>query len=114
MEKGKTRAICRKTSSVAVKLIVDRENEIRNFVPEEYWNIYAILLDEKSNKEFEARLYGKGSKKIELHKKEEVDAILENIKGGKYIVTDVKRGEKKRTPAPPFTTSTMHKRLQEN
>ena len=96
-----------RVQSVAVKLIVDRENEIRNFVPEEYWNIYAILLDEKSNKEFEARLYGKGSKKIELHKKEEVDAILENIKGGKYIVTDVKRGEKKRTPAPPFTTSTM-------
>ena len=52
-------------------------------------------------------MYGKGSKKIELHKKEEVDEILENIKGGKYIVTDVKRGEKKRTPAPPFTTSTM-------
>ena len=96
-----------RVQSVAVKLIVDRENEIRNFVPEEYWNIYAILLDEKSNKEFEARLYGKGSKKIELHKKEEVDEILENIKGGKYIVTDVKRGEKKRTPAPPFTTSTM-------
>ena len=96
-----------RVQSVAVKLIVDRENEIRNFVPEEYWNIYAILLDEKSNKEFEARLYGKGSKKIELHKKEEVDEILENIKDGKYIVTDVKRGEKKRTPAPPFTTSTM-------
>ena len=96
-----------RVQSVAVKLIVDRENEIRNFVPEEYWNIYAILLDEKSNKEFEARLYGKGSKKIELHKKEEVDEILENIKGGKYIVNDVKRGEKKRTPAPPFTTSTM-------
>ena len=96
-----------RVQSVAVKLIVDRENEIRNFVPEEYWNIYAILLDEKSNKEFEARLYGKGSKKIELHKKEEVDEILENIKGGEYIVTDVKRGEKKRTPAPPFTTSTM-------
>ena len=96
-----------RVQSVAVKLIVDRENEIRNFVPEEYWNIYAILLDEKSNKEFEARLYGKGSKKIELHKKEEVDEILESIKEGKYIVTDVKRGEKKRTPAPPFTTSTM-------
>ena len=96
-----------RVQSVAVKLSVDRENEIRNFVPEEYWNIYAILLDEKSNKEFEARLYGKGSKKIELHKKEEVDEILENIKDGKYIVTDVKRGEKKRTPAPPFTTSTM-------
>ena len=96
-----------RVQSVAVKLIVDRENEIRNFVPEEYWNIYAILLDEKSKKEFEAKFYGKDGKKIDLHKKEEVDEILANIENGKYIVTNVKLGEKKRTPAPPFTTSTM-------
>ncbi len=96
-----------RVQSVAVKLIVDRENEIRNFIPEEYWNIYAKLLDEKSKKEFEARFYGKDGKKQELHKKEEVDEILNNIKDGKYIVTNVKTGEKKRTPAPPFTTSTM-------
>ena len=96
-----------RVQSVAVKLIVDRENEIRNFVPEEYWNIYATLLDEKSKKEFEAKFYGKNGKKIDLHKKEEVDEILANIENGKYIVTNVKLGEKKRTPAPPFTTSTM-------
>ena len=96
-----------RVQSVAVKIIVDRENEIRNFVPEEYWNIYAILLDEKSKKQFEAKFYGKDGKKIELHKKEEVDEILKNIEDGKYIVTNVKEGEKKRTPAPPFTTSTM-------
>ena len=96
-----------RVQSVAVKLIVDRENEIRNFVPEEYWNIYATLLDEKSKKEFEAKFYGKDGKKIDLHKKEEVDEILANIENGKYIVTNVKLGEKKRTPAPPFTTSTM-------
>ena len=96
-----------RVQSVAVKLIVDRENEIRNFVPEEYWNIYAKLLDEKSNKTFEARFYGKNGKKKELHKKEEVDEILANIKNKKYIVTNIKNGEKKRTPAPPFTTSTM-------
>ena len=96
-----------RVQSVAVKLIVDRENEIRNFVPEEYWNIYATLLDEKSKKEFEAKFYGKDGKKIDLHKKEKVDEILANIENGKYIVTNVKLGEKKRTPAPPFTTSTM-------
>lgn len=96
-----------RVQSVAVKIIVDRENEIRNFIPEEYWNIYATLLDEKSKKQFEAKFYGKDGKKIELHKKDEVDEILKNIEDGKYTVTNVKEGEKKKTPAPPFTTSTM-------
>lgn len=96
-----------RVQSVAVKLIVDRENEIENFIPEEYWNIFAILKDEKSNKVFQAKYYGKNGKKLELHKKEEVDEILKEIENGKYIVTDVKKGEKKRIPAPPFTTSTM-------
>ena len=96
-----------RVQSVAVKLIVDREEEIEKFVPEEYWNIYVNLLDKKSKKEFEARLTGKDGKKIELHTKEEVDEILKDIEKAKYIVTDIKRGERKRTPAPPFTTSTM-------
>ena len=94
-----------RVQSVAVKLIVDREEEIIAFIPEEYWNIYVSLLKDKEK--FTARFYGKDGKKIELHKKEEVDEILANIKDAKYIVTDVKKGEKKRTPAPPFTTSTM-------
>ena len=96
-----------RVQSVAVKLIVDREEEIEKFIPEEYWNIYAKLLDEKSNKTFDARFYGKDGKKLEIHNKEQVDKILENIKNAKYIVEDIKKGEKKRTPAPPFTTSTM-------
>ena len=96
-----------RVQSVAVKLIVDREEEIEKFIPEEYWNIYAKLLDEKSNKIFDARFYGKDGKKLEIHNKEQVDEILENIKNAKYIVEDIKKGEKKRTPAPPFTTSTM-------
>lgn len=96
-----------RVQSVAVKLIVDREEEIENFIPEEYWNIYATLLDEKSKKTFEAKFYGKNNKKLELHKKEEVDEILEKINKATYTVEEVKRGEKKRTPAPPFTTSTM-------
>ena len=96
-----------RVQSVAVKLIVDREEEIEKFIPEEYWNIYAKLLDEKSNKIFDAKFYGIGGKKLEIHNKEQVDEILENIKNAKYIVEDIKKGEKKRTPAPPFTTSTM-------
>ena len=96
-----------RVQSVAVKLIVDRENEIENFIPEEYWNIYADLKDEKSKKQFEARFYGKNGKKQEIHSKEEIDQILKTIEKAKYIVSEVKKGEKKRNPAPPFTTSTM-------
>lgn len=96
-----------RVQSVAVKLIVDRENEIESFIPEEYWNIYADLKDEKSKKQFEARFYGKNGKKQEIHSKEEIDQILKTIEKAKYIVSEVKKGEKKRNPAPPFTTSTM-------
>ena len=96
-----------RVQSVAVKLIVDRENEIENFIPQEYWNIYANLKDEKSKKEFEARFYGKDGRKQEIKSKEQVDEILKNIKNAKYIVSEIKKGEKKRNPAPPFTTSTM-------
>lgn len=96
-----------RVQSVAVKLIVDREEEIEKFIPEEYWNIYAYLLCQKSKKVFEAKFYGKDNKKQELHKQEEVNEILKNIENGRYIVKEVKNGERKRTPAPPFTTSTM-------
>ena len=96
-----------RVQSVAVKLIVDREEEIEKFIPEEYWNIYVDLLDEESKKTFEARFYGKNGKKLDIHSKEETDKILEEIKKAKYIIQEVKKGERKRTPAPPFTTSTM-------
>ena len=96
-----------RVQSVAVKLIVDREEEIEKFIPEEYWNIYVTLLEQNSKKAFEAHLYGKNGKKIDIHSKEEIDEILKNIEKAKYIVEDIKKSEKKRTPAPPFTTSTM-------
>ena len=96
-----------RVQSVAVRLICEREEEIEKFVPEEYWNIYATLLDENTNTEFEAKLANLNGNKIEIHSQEDVDGILEDLKGAKYIVTEVKKGEKKRTPAPPFTTSTM-------
>ena len=96
-----------RVQSVAVKLIVDRENEIENFKPEEYWNIYAKLKDKDTKKKFEAKFYGKDGKKQEIHTEKEVKEILKNIEHASYKVDEVKKGEKKRTPAPPFTTSTM-------
>jgi len=96
-----------RVQSVAVKLIVDREEEIERFVPEEYWNITAKLSDKKTKTKFDAKFYGKDGKKVDLHKKEEVDEILADIEKAKFVVGEVKKGEKKRTPAPPFTTSTL-------
>ena len=96
-----------RVQSVAVKLIVDREEEIERFVPEEFWNVVVTVSDKKSKKSFDCKLVGKNGEKIELHSKEDVDVVLASIEKGKYIVTDVKVGERKRNPAPPFTTSTL-------
>ncbi len=96
-----------RVQSVAVKLVVDREEEIEKFVPEEYWNIYASLRTQKSKKSFEAKFFGIDNKKLDIHSKEEIDSILKDLEKAKYVVDEVKKGEKKRNPAPPFTTSTM-------
>ena len=96
-----------RVQSVAVKLIVDREEEIEKFIPEEYWNIYLIASDMKTKTKFQAKFYGADGKKIELHKQEEVQEILDKIQNEKYFVKEIKKGEKKRNPAPPFTTSTL-------
>ena len=96
-----------RVQSVAVKLVVDREEEIEKFVPEEYWNIYATLATKKPKKSFEAKFYGKNDKKLDIHSKEEIDKILDELEKAKYVVSEIKKGEKKRNPAPPFTTSTM-------
>ena len=102
-----------RVQSVAVKLICDREEEIEKFIPEEYWNITAQLKDAKSKKSFDAKFYGisngstENAKKVEIHSKDEVDNILNKIKGGEYIVKNIVKSEKKKNPAPPFTTSTM-------
>lgn len=96
-----------RVQSVAVKLIVDREEEIEKFIPEEYWNIYANLLKLKGKKAFEAKFVGKDGKKQELKNEEEVKTILAEIEKNKFVVKNIKKSEKKRTPAPPFTTSTM-------
>ena len=96
-----------RVQSVAVRLIVEKEEEIENFIPEEYWNINLLVSDKKTKTKFECKLTGKNGKKIELHNKEEVDLILKELENAEYVVSDVKKGERKRNPAPPFTTSTM-------
>ena len=96
-----------RVQSVAVKLVVDRENEIEAFIPEEYWNIILKASDKKTKTTFDCKLVGKNNEKIELHSKEEVDVILADLEKAKYKVVDVKKGEKRRNPAPPFTTSTL-------
>ena len=96
-----------RVQSVAVKLIVDREEEIEKFVPEEYWNISVDVRKEKNKKTFEAKFYGKDGKKVEIHSKDEVDKIIKDLEAAKYVVDNVKYGQKKKKPAPPFTTSTL-------
>ena len=96
-----------RVQSVAVKLIVDREEEIEKFIPEEYWNINLLVSDKKTKTKFNCKFVGKNGEKVELHSKEEVDKILADLEKAKYKVVDVKKGERKRNPAPPFTTSTL-------
>ena len=98
-----------RVQSVAVRLICEREEEIEKFKPEEYWNIYAILNKKASNKKdkFEAHFVGIDNKKEELRNEEQVNNILENLKKSEFIVDNIKKSEKKKNPAPPFTTSTM-------
>ncbi len=98
-----------RVQSVTVRMIVDRENEIRSFVPEEYWSIEARLAPHasKSRKGFVAKFYGVDGKKTDLKTKEDTDKILALLKNVEYQVSGIKKGTRKRSPAPPFTTSTL-------
>lgn len=96
-----------RVQSVALRLIVDREEEINAFIPEEYWNLIANLAEPILKKSFEARLEKYKNKKLTVSSKEEMDKILNDLKNAKYIVSEVKKGQKKRNPAPPFITSTL-------
>ena len=96
-----------RVQSVTVRLIVDREEEIKNFESKEYWNIDAKLTEPKSKKSFFAKFYGKDGNKIEINCESDANQIVDAVKGNDFIVKDVKIGTKKRVPAPPFTTSTL-------
>ncbi len=97
-----------RVQSVALRLIVDREKEIEAFKPEEYWNIDALLSPPASQKKFTARLAATaGGKKLEVKNGEQSAAIVQALEGAAYTVTAVNKGKRKKTPAPPFITSTM-------
>ena len=95
-----------RVQSVALRLICDREGEIREFIPEEYWTLGAKLKD-ADGKGFEAKLYGKGETKTELANEAETNEVLDGLKGKDFAVTDVKTGSRQKKPVAPFTTSTM-------
>ena len=94
-----------RVQSVAVRMIVDRENEIRAFTPEEYWSIDAKFA--YSGKTFAASLVSDEKGKVELKNKEQTDAYLERVDGADFSVTSLKKGTRKKSPAPPFITSTL-------
>lgn len=96
-----------RVQSAAVSIIVDREQEIRAFVSEEYWNIDAKLAVTAKGKPFTAHLYKNGKNKLVLKNEQQAQAVLDAVRSETYVVDSVKRGERKLTPAPPFTTSTM-------
>ncbi|WP_337529916.1 type I DNA topoisomerase [Anaerotignum faecicola] len=95
-----------RVQSVALRLICDREGEIREFIPEEYWTLGAKLKD-ADGKVFEAKFYGKGETKAELANEAETNEVLDGLKGRDFAVTDVKTGSRQKKPVAPFTTSTM-------
>ena len=95
-----------RVQSVATRLVVDRENEIRAFVPKEYWSLDVKLRRIGKPGSFVARYYG-SPKKTELENEAQVDGIIADIDGKEFTVTNVKKSEKKRSAAPPFTTSTL-------
>ncbi|MGN8842237.1 type I DNA topoisomerase [Niallia sp. HCP3S3_B10] len=94
-----------RVQSVAVRLIIEREREIKAFVPEEYWSIEGSFIKVKNN--FEASFYGINGEKIELHSEEDVKKITSQLKDNKFTVDKVSKKERKRNPAVPFTTSSL-------
>ena len=94
-----------RVQSVAVRMIVDRENEIRAFNPEEYWSIEGKFLFSRKN--ISADFYGDETGKLELKSKAEADAILARLENASYYISSLKLGKRTKNPAPPFITSTL-------
>ncbi len=96
-----------RVQSAALKIICDKEKEIQNFIPKEYWVITALLSKKKNNKSFEAKLSDYNGKKITIHNKEEADAVLAALDSKNYKVVKMETKEKIKKPQPPFTTSSL-------
>ena len=95
-----------RVQSVAMRLVADREKEIADFVPQEYWTLDALLQNDQGAR-FKAHYYGRGGKKYEPSSQQEVDDIRAQLQDTPFAVSNVKRTDKRRSPSPPFTTSTM-------
>jgi len=106
-EKVRGRLSAGRVQSVALRLIVEREREIENFVPVEYWSIHAELKPEGLKSTFTAKLAKIDEKDVELPNEETVKPILVDMETAAYSITKVKRGERRRKPSAPFTTSTL-------
>ena len=96
-----------RVQSVTVRIIVDREEEIRKFKPEEYWTVDAKFIPKGSRKSFSASLYSDANGKIKISNQEQADKIEADLKEADYVITKVKHGTRKKSPAPPFITSTL-------
>lgn len=96
-----------RVQSVALRIIVDREDEIRKFVPKEYWSIDAKFLPKGSSKQFAASFYGNENGKIEINNQKESEALLAALEDASYEVKKVKKSKRRKSPAPPFITSTL-------
>ena len=96
-----------RVQSVVVKLIVDREKEIRDFVQEEYWTIDAKLSTARSKKVFAARLASCKGEKVEIASGEQAQQIMQQLQNHDFVINEIKKGVKKKVPAPPFITSTL-------
>ena len=96
-----------RVQSVAVRMIVDREEEINAFVPQEYWSIDAKLTAPPSKAVFGAAFYGDENGEIKINSKEESDQLFAQLEQEEFLVSAVKKGKKNRAPAPPFITSTL-------
>jgi DNA topoisomerase-1 len=96
-----------RVQSVVVKLIVDREREIQAFEQEEYWSIDAKLSTARSKKQFPAKLSSYQGKKVEIPNEEQANKILAELEGQDFVIGEIKKGVKKKVPAPPFITSTL-------
>ncbi len=96
-----------RVQSVALRLIVDREEEIRAFKAEEYWSIDAKFTNPPEKKTFSAAIVSKDGKKLKIENKEQSDKILADLENAQYVVSSVKKGSRKKNPTPPFITSTL-------
>lgn len=96
-----------RVQSVAVRIIVDREEEIRKFKPEEYWTIDAKFIPKGSRKSFSASLYSDANGKIKIENQEQAEKIEQDLADAEYMISKVKHGTRRKTPAPPFITSTL-------